>query len=112
MRQKEGLSYGVAYAHAIPSRGEDARYTINAMTNPENIDAVEKAAMEELNRFIELGPTDAEVADAKKAYLEARKIGRASDGAIACQLAPTLALGLSMAYVVNEEKQIENLQAT
>jgi zinc protease len=109
IRQKEGLSYGVTSSLSIPSRGDDARFTINAITNPENIDAVEKAAMEELNRFIELGPTDVELADAKKAYLEARKIGRANDGAIAGQLASNLDLGRSMAYVAKEEKQIEDL---
>ncbi|MFZ4082611.1 MAG: M16 family metallopeptidase [Pirellula sp.] len=112
IRQKEGLSYGVTSSVSIPSRGDDARFTINAITNPENIDAVEKAAMEELNRFIELGPTDQELADAKKAYLEARKIGRASDGAIAGQLASNLDLGRSMAYVAKEEKQIEQLTPT
>jgi zinc protease len=112
IRQKEGLSYGVTSSVSIPSRGDDARFTINAITNPGNIDAVEKAAMEELNRFIELGPTDQELADAKKAYLEARKIGRASDGAIAGQLASNLDLGRSMAYVAKEEKQIEQLTPT
>jgi hypothetical protein len=82
---------------------------LNAITNPGNIDAVEKAAMEELNRFIELGPTEAELVDAKKAYLESRKIGRASDAAIAGQLASNLDLGRTMAYVAEEEKQIANL---
>ena len=109
IRQKEGLSYGVTSSISIPARGDDARFTINAITNPQNIDAVEQAAMEELNRFIELGPTEDELADAKKAYLESRKIGRASDGAIAGQLASNLDLGRSMAYVAKEEKQIENL---
>ena len=109
IRQKEGLSYGVTSSLSIPSRGDDARFTINAITNPGNIDAVEKAAMEELNRFIELGPTEAELVDAKKAYLESRKIGRASDAAIAGQLASNLDLGRTMAYVAEEEKQIENL---
>ena len=109
IRQKEGLSYGVNSSVSIPSRGNDARFTINAITNPENINAVETAAMEELTRFIESGPTEAELADAKKAYLEARKTGRASDGAIAGQLSSNLDLGRSMAYVAQEEKQIEAL---
>ncbi len=109
IRQKEGLSYGVTSSVAIPSRGDDARFSINAITNPENIDAVEKAAMEELTRFIEQGPTEVELSDAKKAYLESRKIGRASDGAIAGQLASNLDLGRSMTYVAQEEKKIENL---
>jgi zinc protease len=109
IRQKEGLSYGVTSSLSIPSRGDDARFTINAITNPDNIDAVEKAAMEELNRFIELGPTETELTDSKKAYLEARKIGRASDAAIAGQLASNLDLGRTMANVAKEEKQIEML---
>ncbi|MFO0011190.1 MAG: M16 family metallopeptidase [Planctomycetota bacterium] len=109
IRQKEGLSYGVTSAISIPSRGNDSRFTINAITNPENIDAVEKAAMEELTRFIQDGPTEKELDDAKKAYLEARKIGRASDGAIAGQLASNLDLGRSFAYIAEEEQQIEAL---
>lgn len=109
IRQKEGLSYGVTSSISIPSRGDDARFTINAITNPMNIDAVETAAMEELQRFINDGPTETELADAKKAYLEARKIGRASDGSIAGQLASNLDLGRSFAYIAKEEKQIEAL---
>ncbi len=42
IRQKEGLSYGVTSAISIPSRGNDARFVINAITNPANMDAVEK----------------------------------------------------------------------
>jgi zinc protease len=109
IRQKEGLSYGVTSSISIPSRGDDARFTINAITNPQNIDAVETAAMEELNRFIDAGPTETELLDAKKAYLEARKIGRAADGSIAGQLASNLDLGRSFAYIAKEEKQIEDL---
>ena len=109
IRQKEGLSYGVTSAISIPNRGSDSRFTINAITNPENIDAVEKAAMEELTRFIQDGPTEKELDDAKKAYLEARKIGRASDGAIAGQLASNLDLGRSFDYIAEEERQIEAL---
>jgi zinc protease len=109
IRQKEGLSYGVTSSISIPSRGTDARFSINAITNPENIDAVEKAAMEELTRFIQDGPTEKELDDAKKAYLEARKIGRASDGAIAGQLVSNLDLGRNFAYIAHEEQQIEAL---
>jgi zinc protease len=109
IRQKEGLSYGVTSSISIPSRGNDARFSINAITNPENIDAVEKAAMEELTRFIQDGPTEKELDDAKKAYLEARKIGRASDGAIAGQLASNLDLGRDFGYIAAEEQQIEAL---
>jgi zinc protease len=109
IRQQEGLSYGVTSSVSIPSRGNDARFTINAITNPENINAVEKAAMEELTRFIQDGPTEKELEDAKKGYLDARRVGRASDGAIAGQLASNLDLRRTFADIAEEERQIEAL---
>jgi zinc protease len=109
IRQKEGLSYGVTSSVSIPSQGTDARFSINAITNPMNIDAVEVAAMEELNRFIESGPTDKELADAKKAFLEAQKIGRSADGSVAGQILSNLDLGRTFAYIAEKEKKVESL---
>lgn len=106
IRQKEGLSYGVSSSMAIPSRGNDARFTINAITNPENIDKVETAAMEELTRFIAEGPTAQELIDAKKAFLESAKLSRNSDGAIAGQLISNLHLGRTFAFSAEQEKRI------
>lgn len=109
IRQKEGLSYGVSSSLSTPARGTDARFTINAITNPMNINAVETAAMEELKRFIEAGPTDAEMTDAKKAFLEAIKVSRTGDSAIASQLVSNLYLGRTFAYSKTREEQINNL---
>ncbi len=94
---------------SIPSRGNDARFTINATTNPEKIDAVERAAFEELRRFIEDGPTQQELADAQKAYLEAQKVSRTGDGAIAGQLISNLHLGRTFAFTAEREKQVKAL---
>ena len=110
IRQKEGLSYGVSSSFGAPSKGNDARFMINAITNPDNIDAVEKAAMEELKRFIEEGPSEQELADAKTAYLEAQKVGRSSDGSIAGQLSSNLYLGRTMAYKTAEEERVKALK--
>lgn len=109
IRQKEGLSYGVTSAVSIPSRGNDARFSINAITNPANIDAVEKAAMEELTRFIEDGPTESELADAKKAWLESQKVSRTGDGAIAGLLVSNLYLDRTCEFLQQREKQISEL---
>ena len=109
IRQKEGLSYGVNSSVSIPARGDDARFSISAITNPANIDAVEKAAMEELRRFLQSGPSEEELAAAKTAWLEALKTSRSSDGAIAGQLASNLDLGRSMQRVAEEERRIEAL---
>ncbi|MBL8814633.1 MAG: insulinase family protein [Planctomyces sp.] len=109
IRQKEGLSYGVTSSVSIPSVGTDARFSINAITNPVNIDAVEKAAFEELTLFIKDGPTEQELADAKMAWLEAQKLSRTGDGAIAGQLLSNLYLDRSFAWSAEREKQIESL---
>ncbi len=109
IRQKEGLSYGVSSSMAIPSQGNDARFTITASTNPQNIDKVEVAAMEELTRFVTDGPTAQELIDAKNAYLESAKLSRNSDGAIAGQLVSNLHLGRTFAYAAEQEKKIADL---
>jgi zinc protease len=70
---------------------------------------VEKAAMEELTRFIESGPTPKELEDAKTAYLEARKIGRAADGSIAGQLTTNLDLDRTFQRIAEEEKEVQEL---
>ncbi|MFO1065658.1 MAG: pitrilysin family protein [Pirellulales bacterium] len=110
IRQKEGLTYGVNSSVSVPTRGNDARFTITATTNPGNMEAVEKAAFEELKQFIVDGPTKAEVDDAKKAFLEAAKVSRTGDAAIAGQLASNLFLGRTFAYIAEQEARIEALQ--
>ena len=111
IRQKEGLSYGVTSSITIPSRGTDSRFTINAITNPVNIDKVEAAALEELNRFIKDGPTEQEMVDSKKAFLESLKISRSADQAIAGQLTSNLNLDRTFAFTAEKETRISNLKA-
>ena len=109
IRQNEGLSYGVSSSVSIPAQGNDARFSINAITNPVNMDAVEKAAFEELKRFIDEGPTEKELADAKTAWLEARKVGRSNDGAIVGQLISNLHLKRTFAHDAEEDQRTQNL---
>ena len=109
IRQKEGLSYGVTSSVSIPNRGNDARFTINAITNPMNMDAVEKAAMEELTRFINDGPTEQEVADSQFAWLESQKVSRSSDGSIAGQIGSNLRLDRTFKFTKEREERIAAL---
>ncbi|MCA9126362.1 MAG: insulinase family protein [Planctomycetales bacterium] len=111
IRQKEGLSYGVTSSMAIPSQGDDARFTITAITNPDNIDKVETAAMEELSRFIQEGPTAEELNAAKTAWLEARKLSRTSDGSLAGQLNNNAFLDRTFAYTAEREAMVQALTA-
>lgn len=109
VRQKEGLSYGISSSMSIPAQGSDARFLINAITNPANIDRVETAVLEELNLFLREGPSEQELAEAKTAWLEARKLQYSSDSAIAGQLASGLYLGRNFLREAEERKQIEAL---
>jgi zinc protease len=75
-------------------------------TNPTNIDKVSVAVQEELERFLKDGPTEKEVADAKQASLEAQKVGRTTDAAIASQIISNLNLGRTFAFSAEQEKAI------
>ena len=109
IRQKEGLSYGVTSSFTASPRDASATLTINAITNPANIDKVETAAMEELTKFLTDGPTESELADAKRAYLEAQKVGRTGDAGIAGQIVSNLNLGRTFAHAADQEKKIQAL---
>jgi zinc protease len=109
IRQKEGLSYGVRSSLTVGARDPAASFTVNAITNPANIDRVEKAFREELNEFLAGGPSPVELSDAKKAYLEAQKVSRTSDAAIAAQIVGNLQLGRTFAHVRDQEKRIAAL---
>jgi zinc protease len=116
IRQKEGLSYGVSSSVSIPSRGNDSRFTISAITNPDNMNAVEAAAIEELTQFINDGPTAAEVADAQTAWLERQKVSRSSDRSIAGSMISNLEFDRTFDYTKEREAGIakltpENIQA-
>jgi zinc protease len=106
IRQKDGLSYGATSSFNASSRDPVASLTITVSTNPANIDKVTTAVMEELQRFLKDGPTDKELADAKKAYLEAQKVGRTGDAAIAGQIVSHLNTDRTFAFVADQEKAI------
>ncbi|HEV3258365.1 MAG TPA: pitrilysin family protein [Gemmataceae bacterium] len=109
IRQKEGLSYGVSSSFTAAAVDRSASFTVNAITNPVNIDRVEKAVVEELKEFLAHGPSAAELSDAQKAYLEAQKVGRTSDTAIAGQIASNLRLGWRFAHAHELDKRIAAL---
>jgi zinc protease len=106
IRQKDGLSYGATSLFVASSRDPVASLTVTVSTNPVNIDKVTAAVMEELERFLKDGPTDAEVAEAKQAFVEAQKVGRTADAAIASQIVANLNTGRTFAFIADQEKAI------
>jgi zinc protease len=109
IRQQEGLSYGVGSSLSIPALGNDARFTISAITNPQNIDAVENAASEELTRFIDEGPTAKELSDAVKAWLEQRKVARSRDESVADQINSNSHLNRTFGFTIERERRVAAL---
>jgi zinc protease len=109
IRQKEGLSYGVTSNFTAGTQDPVATLTVNAITNPANIDKVDKAVAEELERFIKEGPSLAELTDAKKAFLESARGTRTGDAAIAGQIVSNLRLDRTFAHTTEQEKRISAL---
>jgi zinc protease len=106
IRQKDGLSYGATSSFNASSRDPVAGLTVTVSTNPANIDKVTAAVTEELQRFLKDGPTQKEVDDAKQAFVEAQKVGRTTDGAIAGQIVANLDIGRNFGYLAEQEKAI------
>jgi zinc protease len=85
------------------------RLTLFAICNPQNIDKVDKAIAEELNRFIEKGVSETELAEAKKAYLQQLQVQRASDSHLMAVLGSYMYIGRTYAYDAGVEEKIAAL---
>ncbi|HEV7926124.1 MAG TPA: insulinase family protein [Verrucomicrobiae bacterium] len=109
IRQKEGLSYGVSSSLAASAWDKRATLTITAICNPENMSRVEKAAKEELDRLLKNGVTQEELDQAKQGYLQARKVGRTTDQALAGMLSNLRELDRTMTYEADFDQKIEAL---
>jgi zinc protease len=109
VRGKEGLSYGVGSQYGADSQDKSARFVMFAICNPTNMDKVDAAVLDELNKFAKDGADKKEVDEAKKAYLEALKQRRSSDAQLASLLQDGLFVGRTFAYHADQEKKIEAL---
>jgi len=109
VRQQEGLSYSVGSSLNVSSFDMRASLIINAICNPQNIDRVEKAIEEEFDRLLRDGVTADELERAKQGFLEAQKVRRTTDGALAGLLSELSHTGRTMTYQAELEKKIEGL---
>jgi zinc protease len=109
IRQKEGLSYGVGTQLSIPTRDPAGIWLAYAMSAPQNTAKVEKALREELERAVSEGFTEAELAEAKKGWLQGEEVSRTSDEALAEALSEYLSLDRSMAFDGAVEDQVRKL---
>jgi zinc protease len=86
IRVKEGLSYGANASFSVPTKDDLGRFSANAIAAPQNTPKVEAAFKEEISRAIKEGFTADEVENAKKAWLDNRKVSRTEDASLASLL--------------------------
>ncbi|MEW4531253.1 pitrilysin family protein [Maioricimonas sp. JC845] len=109
VRQQEGLSYGVGSfvrGYALDDRTTMLLY---AITNPGNMEKVEVAIREEVERMLEDGVTEDELQAAKQGYVERQKIERSDDAQLAATLARTLEADRDMSYYAKREQAVMDL---
>ena len=82
IRNVEGLSYGVNSRFAAPPIGNAAIFGGAAISNPKNSPKVESSFRDELAKILANGFTADEVASAKNALLDLRKVARSQDNAL------------------------------
>ena len=98
IRQKDGISYGVASWVAADNQDKAASFNSYAIYNPANADKLITAFKEELTRVVDKGFTPDELKDARDGYLQDRKLGRANDQALANRLQENLFIGRTMQF--------------
>lgn len=111
VRQKDGLSYGVGSGFSARALDARAVFYMYAITNPANMGKVKIAIREELDKLLADGVTDAELAAAKKGYLDRQSVARTSDSGLASTLESTTVAKRDMAYFTELEKRIQSLTA-
>lgn len=109
VRQKEGLSYGVRSQFSADPQDSSARFIMYAITNPTNIDKVDKAMLDEMDKMRKDGVDSKELEESQKAYLAQAKVRRSSDSALANMLQEGLQVGRTFEYYADLEKKVTEL---
>ena len=113
LRQKDGLTYSVfsvidADASRV-GRNDDGEFLILAIAAPQNVDRLEAAMREEVQRFVRDGITAAELKSAVNDLLTSRQRVRADDANLTGALAGHLYYGRTMAWTAAFEAKLAAL---
>jgi zinc protease len=111
IRQEEGLSYGVGSWFQADDQDESAMLGGYAFFAPENVEAVEKAFFEELEKVRKEGFSAEEVAAAKSGWVQGQQVTRSQDGSLARMLNSNLYLDRTMEWSSELENKVMALSA-
>jgi zinc protease len=106
IRQKDGLSYGVGSFFNADDMDETATLGGYAFFAPENVEAVEKAFFEEIEKALKDGFTDEELVAAKSGWRQKQEVTRAQDAALAGELNNNLYLDRTMEWDAGLEAKV------
>ena len=109
IRQKEGLSYGVGSQFSASSLDKNGSFLAYAIYAPQNVEKLEQAFKEEMEKVVKEGFTADELKAAKSGYLQSRQVSRAQDASLAGTLVNNLYLNRTMDWEANFEKKIDAL---
>jgi zinc protease len=109
IRNREGLSYGASSRFTAPTEGDSALFSGTVSCNPVNMPKVEASFVDELKKTLREGFTQAEVTEAKRAYADARKVGRSQEAALVGLIASHEQLGRTLLYDEQQETKIQAL---
>jgi zinc protease len=109
VREKEGLSYSTFTSFNASAFDEVGTFRVAAIFAPQNRERVERAIREELERAVREGFTAEEIKTGKQALLEARRMARTQDRALANRLSSYLFMKRTFAWDVEFEAKIAAL---
>ena len=109
VREKEGLSYSTYTTFSSSPLDESASFHVASIFAPQNRARVERAIREELERAVRDGFSVEEIQTGKNSVLEARRLARSQDRALAGRLGHYLFVKRTFAWDVEFEARIAAL---
>jgi zinc protease len=109
IRQKEGISYGVGSGFQADPLDKSGGFFAYAIYAPENVERLEKAFKEEVERIVKDGITAEELESAKKYIAQNRLIGRSNDKQLSGKMNQYLFINRNMQWDKTYEEKVAKL---
>ena len=109
IREKEGLSYGVGSRLEISSQDVVGEWIGHAILNPANIQKLEAAFKEELDKALKDGFQAEEISAARQGWMQNREVGRSKETELANRLAAYLLTDRTLLFDTEMEKKVAAL---
>ncbi|WP_145419777.1 M16 family metallopeptidase [Planctomycetes bacterium K23_9] len=106
VRQQEGLSYGIGSGLSAKAKDKRVEFSVYAITNPGNKKRLVEVIHEEIEKIRAEGITEDELVKAKAGYLQAARVRRTDDAALAGKLVGSIFNGRTMKQIADHEQQI------